>query len=133
MSRKQSSGFTLIELAIVVAIIGILMAVAFGFYGENVIASSRTEGRSGLQQAAGQLEKCRSLYGSYNHANCTYADFRTESNLYDISAARLATSFTLTATPVSGYSQASDGDCTTMTLTNTGLKGGTGADPTECW
>jgi len=94
MSRKQSSGFTLIELAIVVAIVGILMAVAFGFYGDNVISSNRTEGRSGLQQAAGQLEKCRSLYGSYNHANCTYADFRTESNLYDISAARLATSFT---------------------------------------
>lgn len=123
----------MIELLIVVALIGILASVAVGYYGDNVIASNRTEGRSALQGAAATLEKCRSLYGSYNHANCNYADFASESNYYNITSAILATSFTLTATPVAGQPQANDSDCTTMTLTNTGVKAGTGADATECW
>ncbi|MCP4392550.1 MAG: prepilin-type N-terminal cleavage/methylation domain-containing protein [Gammaproteobacteria bacterium] len=133
MSYKQSRGFSLVELMIVVAIIGILATVALGFYGDNVIASNRTEGRSALQQAAGTLEKCRSLYGSYNHVNCNYADFASESNYYDITSAILGTTFTLTATPVVGQSQARDTDCTTMTLTNAGVKGGTGASSADCW
>ena len=135
MNRKNTAGFTLIELMIVVAIIGILATVALGFYGENVIASNRTEGRSALQTAAGTLEKCKSLYGRYDAANCNYADFTSESNFYTISGngTITATSFTLTATPVAGSAQAGDTDCTAITLTNTGVKNGTGADPTQCW
>jgi type IV pilus assembly protein PilE len=132
---KNSSGFTLIELLIVVAIVAILSSVAFPFYRDYVIAANRTEGRSALQTATGTLEKCRSLYGSYNHANCNYADFTTETNLYQITGddSILASSFTLTATPVAGEPQANDADCTTLTLTNTGGKGGSGADASECW
>lgn len=133
MSRRKQSGFTLIELIIVVAIIGILMTVAYGFYGDYVISSNRTEGRAALQQAAGTLEKCKTLYGGYNNVNCNYANFASESNYYNISVVRDDTSFTLTAAPVAGQPQSNDADCTTLTLTNTGLKGGTGADPTECW
>jgi type IV pilus assembly protein PilE len=130
---RKSKGFSLIELMIVVAIIGIISSIAVAMYGNYVIAANRTEGRSALQTAANTLEKCRSLYGSYNHANCNYADFTSESNLYDITSAIAATSFTLTATPSTGSPQNNDADCTTLTLTNTGLKGGTGADTTECW
>jgi len=132
-AMKSSTGFSLIELMIVLAIIGILSTIAFGFYGDYVIASNRTEGRAALQTAAGTLEKCRSLYGSYNHANCNYADFASESNYYNISGAILATSFMVTATPVAGQPQANDADCTTLTLTNTGVRGATGADITDCW
>jgi len=130
---KKSSGFSLIELLIVLMIMGILSSLAFGSYSNYVISANRTEGRSALQTAAGTLEKCRSLYGSYNHANCNYADFTTETNLYEVSGNILASSFTLTATPVAGKPQASDADCTTLTLTNTGVKGGSGADASECW
>lgn len=133
MNYEKNEGFTLIELAIVVAIIGILSTFAFGFFGENVIASNRTEGRAALQTASATLEKCKSLYGSYNNANCGYADFNSESNYYAISVARTATTFTLTATLVAGQPQANDADCTAITLTNTHVKGGTGTDPTECW
>lgn len=130
---SQSKGFSIIELLIVVAIIGILSSVALSFFGGNVVASNRTEGRSALTTAANTLEKCKSLYGSYNHANCSYADFASESNYYNITGAIAATNFTLTATPVAGQPQAGDADCTTLTLTNTGVKAGTGADPTQCW
>lgn len=132
---KNSSGFSLIEMMIVVLILGALSTLAFGYYRDNVIAANRTEGRSALQRAAGTLEKCRSIYGSYNHANCNYADFTTDTNLYQVTGDGniLASSFTLTATPVAGNSQANDADCTTLTLTNAGVKGGSGANASECW
>ena len=126
-------GFSLIELLIVVAILGILGSIAFGYYRDNIISSNRTEGRSALQASAATLEKCRSLYGSYNHGNCNYADFTSETGLYGITSVIGASSFTLTATPAAGGGQADDGDCTTMTLNNLGVKGGTGAAPAECW
>ncbi len=132
---KNSRGFSLIELMVVVVILGILSSVAFGVYRDNVISANRTEGRSALLTAAGTLEKCRSLYGSYNHANCNYANFTTDTNLYQVTGAGniSASSFTLTATPVAGEPQANDADCTTLTLTNTGVKGGSGDDASECW
>jgi len=132
---KNSRGFSLIELMITVVILGILSSVAFGFYRDNVISANRTEGRSALQTAAGTLEKCRSLYGSYNHANCNYANFTTDTNLYQVTGGGniSASLFTLTATPVAGEPQANDADCTTLTLTNTGVKGGSGANASECW
>ena len=128
-------GFSLIELLIVVALVGILSAVAVNIYSDQVISSHRTEARAALQEAAGILEKCRSLYGSYNNAGCNYADFTTESNYYDIMANGTITSssFTLTATPVAGSRQMADTECTSLTLTNTGVRDGTGTDPTECW
>jgi type IV pilus assembly protein PilE len=131
---KYSKGFSLIELMIVVAIIGILSAIALGFYGDNVIASNRSEGRAALTATAGSLEKCKSLYGAYNAGNCNVANtIATDTNYYSIdTTTRTATTFTLTATPVAGQPQANDTDCTTMTLTNTGVKGGTPAT-NECW
>jgi len=123
----------MIELLIVVTIIGILSSIAIGVYRDNVIAANRTEGRSALQTAAGTLEKCRSLYGIYDSPNCNYVDFTTETNLYDVAAALAGATFTLTATPVVGKAQANDSECTSLTLDNTGVKSGTGADPTQCW
>lgn len=135
MRRNYNSGFSLVELLIAISVVGILSAIAANMYGQNVIESNRTEARSALQQAAGTLEKCKSLYGAYNNANCNYADFTTESGYYDIRAnGTIADStFTLTATPAAGLRQTGDSDCTSLSLTNTGAKNGTGNDPTECW
>ena len=135
MRRNKNSGFTLVELLITIAIVGILTAVAGSMYSDNVLRSNRTEARSALQQAAGTLEKCKSLYGSYNNANCNYADFTSESGLYDISENGSITDsvFVLTAAPAPGSRLNADDDCATLSLSNTGLKTATGNNPPECW
>ncbi len=131
---KHAHGYSLIELVIVVGIMSMIAMVAFGYFGDNVISANRTEARSALTQTAGSLEKCKSLYGGYDNGNCNVVlPFVTESNFYTVSAVVASSTFTLTATPVAGESQANDADCTTLTLTNTGLKAATGADTTVCW
>ena len=133
---KDAMGFSLIELVIVVAIVGILGVVAMGFFGDNVIASNRTDARKALAEIAGSLEKCRSLYGSYNAANCAVAGtfpITSDAGYYAITAFLTPTTFNLTANRIAGQPQANDTDCTTLTLDNTGVRGATGANTAECW
>ena len=131
---KRNTGFSLIELLIVVAVIGILTMVSIGIFGDNVTAANRTDARKTLSETAASLEKCKALYSAYNSANCALVfPVNSEEGLYTISVARTGATFTLTATPVVGKAQASDTECTTLTLTHTGLKGATGADTTVCW
>jgi type IV pilus assembly protein PilE len=135
VNRYQSSGFTLIELILVVGIIAILASVARGFYGSYVIEANRTDARVALSATSTSLEKCRSIYSAYNSGNCNVAfPVDSDDGLYEVTATVLtATTFTLTATPVTGGAQTKDADCTTLTVTNTGIESGTGADTTECW
>lgn len=134
MTKNYSKGYTLIELMMVIAIVGILSSIAFGYYGDNVIAANRSEGRATLTQVAASLEKCKSLYGAYNAPECNVGSpVMSESNYYSIDTTtdRTITTFTLTATPAG--TQTNDDDCTSMTLTNTGEKDGVPATTNECW
>ena len=135
MNRGNLQGFTLVELMIVIAIVGTLAAISMGFYGNYVTDANRTDGRMALTQTAASLEKCRALYSAYNSANCNVAfPVTSDEGLYTVAATAIAgATFLLTATPVAGGRQAGDTDCTTLTLTSTGIEWGTGADITECW
>jgi len=119
----------------VVAIIGVLSAIGVGFYGDYIIEANRTDARTALSRTSTSLEKCKSLYSNYNSGNCNVAfPVISDDGFYSIAATVITgATFTLTATPVVGQPQANDADCTSLTLTNTGVKGGTGADVTECW
>ncbi len=131
MKTRNSKGFTLIELLMAIAIVGIISTFAFGYYGDSVIAAKRTDGRQALSETAASLEKCRSLYGTYNNANCNVAlPFTTADGLYTVSSATTASTYTLTATAAGA--QAVDDQCTAMTLTNTGVKAGAPV-VNSCW
>ena len=63
--HKKSAGFTLIELMIVVAIIGILAAIAYPSYQQYVIKTKRADMMSEMQNIAQQIERQKLSAGTY--------------------------------------------------------------------
>lgn len=129
-------GVTLIELMIVVVIVGILAAIAYPSYQNQVRESRRADGKAALLQVAQQLERCYTRFASYNNAGCAIGlPLTSGEGFYVVSAVGAigAASFTLQAVPQND--QASDAECGTLRLTDTGVQGSQGADadPNECW
>jgi|TARA_Y100000294_G_scaffold28397_1_gene23957 type IV pilus assembly protein PilE len=145
--RKTERGFTLIELMIVVAIIGILAAIAVPQYSDYVTRSRRTDGQSTLLQVAQELERCYTQFSAYNNANCAVvtsgAVSQTSPEGYYVIAATgtalSASTFTLTAAPTSKGSHAKndENECAKMTLDQLGQKEAEDKDgavtTSKCW
>ena len=136
-TKKMRRGFTLIELIIVVAIITILVGVAFPAYTESVRKASRSDAKAELTDVAQRLQRCFTAYSTYNNSGCGVAteygggSVISQEGLYNVTATINATTFTLTAAPAG--KQASD-KCGSLAQTNTGLRGvSTSASVDECW
>lgn len=126
MEHRQR-GVTLVELMIAVGIVGILAAIAYPSYKNQVMRTTRTEGRIALEQRAQALEKCFTRFMAYNAAGCNAPmNGNTADQHYAISVVRNDATFTLSATAIG--SQAVDTACAVMTLDDTGAR-----QPAACW
>ncbi len=140
-------GFTLIEVMIVVAVIGILASIAFPSYTEYVRRADRAEARTAIMKGSQQLERRFTELGAYPAA----ADFpklfglavgatvksgtdNPSTGKYVLTYAPAGTpadSFVITASRVGG----GDIECGNLTYTNLGQRDRTGTNwsAQDCW
>lgn len=150
--RRRAGGFTLLELMIVVAVIGILAALALPSYFDSVRKGQRSEAVAALAQVQQAQERWRATHSAYaTNSDLTPAwptglgvSSPTSGGLYTISIdanSASATGYTATATAVAGKAQANDTHCSTMRMR---MKGGNVqygdagtadplTDPHRCW
>ncbi len=149
-AKLKARGFTLIELLIAVAIVGILASIAYPSYRASIMKSQRIEGKELLLEVANREAVFKSNFNTYTDVinssdSCTGADCglafpgtdkQSKNEYYALTVDATATTFTLTATPVTGSAQAGD-KCGAFLLDNTGRRtlSGAAAGMTvqDCW
>ena len=124
----KPSGFSLIEMMIVLAIFGIIMAVGFPNYLDYIRDSRRSDAHLVLMSAVQALERCRSTRFSYDGCTLPTHLQTSEGGDYAITLVSDASTYTLTAT--AQEKQAADTDCATITINDQAVKGPTDGD---CW
>jgi type IV pilus assembly protein PilE len=121
---KIAKGFSLLELMIVVAIIGILVMIAYPSYQMHVMKSRRTEAKTGLLALAQAQEEYRADRNEYADSLTNLKEatqIRAERTFYSFSLSRpTPLTFTLTARPVGA--QLDDTQCPVFTLDQAGQK-----------
>lgn len=143
--RKTSSGFTLIELMVVVVVIGLIAAVAIPSYRNYILTGNRNTAKGDLMELQQWMERNYSLTNSYAVLpdgttalktaqlpfNTSPRSSKTKYNL-SFTADPTATAYTLQAVPVND--QVNDTTCLTLTLTSAGVRDASGSGgAAACW
>lgn len=134
MSNQR--GFTLIELMIVVAVVGILSAIAYPAYTDYVVKTRRATAASCLMELAQFMERYNTTHMTYAAATLPGTSCQTDLAAFYTFAfkgAVTAGAFTIEATP-QGAQAARDTKCGTLGIDQKGEKSESGtADVAACW
>lgn len=137
---NAKAGFTLIELLAVLAIIGILAAIAMPNYFDHVRRVARTDAKTALMENAQFMERNLTEAGRYDQDSGGATPTlpvplapRDGNAKYTVTLAAAQTSYTLSATPLAGGFMEGD-TCGTFTLNQLGQKGVSGSlGVAACW
>jgi type IV pilus assembly protein PilE len=149
MKLKQSaprvsrhSGFTLIEVMIVVVIVAILTMIAYPSFMQSVRKSKRTDAHTALTRASNNLERFFGTNNSYttdagqlglmSEGGTAYSDNGHYVMTITGGASGIGSSYVINAEAKVGDMQADDDGCTTLTLDSLGRRT---PDPVDsrCW
>ncbi len=136
--NRGGTGFTLIELMIVLAVIAIITAVALPSFVESIQRGRRSDAQIALVEIAALQDKFRNNNMTYSTAlgSLPYPAVSPE-QYYQLAIIGTVTGTFFTARATPQGTQASDADCAVFTLTSTNVRNvvdSGGADNTEsCW
>lgn len=140
---RHQAGFSMLEVMIVLAIVGILSAIAIPSYQESVRKSHRSDAKISLVEATQSFERCFSEHGQYqyhatNAPNCPqYSNTASSSGYYSLTVTHASTTtFSLAAQAPSTSAQYRDLNCRSFTVTQTGIKtskNSSAGASTDCW
>ena len=153
MTHQPNRGFSLIELMIVVAIVGILASVAYPAYTSSILKGKRAEGRKALTELLQQQERYmtqRNAYLAFTNSSGTTAPTSAATTFKVFSGDNLSNSNYLLSAGLcpdgSGGDVAitdcvrviatplmSDAEANVLRMTSTGTKDCTGTKTSVCW
>ncbi len=147
MNRSRVSGFTLIELMIVVVIVAILAGIAVPSYNSSIRKSRRTEAKTALLDFAAREERLYATQNAYSTdpvalgytaaggswpvSTGSYYQIETPTSVAPTATA--PGTFSVTVDPSPGSPQLKDTTCASFTVTQTGAQSATGTNPSACW
>jgi len=143
-ASSREKGFTLLELMITVAVVGILAAISIPSYMSHMVKVRRAAAAACLMEGAQYAERYYTTNMKYENVITGITNPTTGALVngcmkeikdhYTITGTDNATTYTLTATPINRQASA-DTKCGALTIDNTGGKkiANTNTAVKECW
>lgn len=149
LNRRNQRGFTLIELMIVVALIGILVAIGYPSYQDYILKGNRAVAKAKLLDLMARQEQFFQDNKAYANdltglglaaatmgadQNSNWVTAGASNSIYDFSVSAFdGATFTYTLLATAAGPQADDTKCGNLSVTDTGMRAATGPFGAECW